>query len=828
MVVSMMTSTVPFCPICGLEDEQLGHLFGQCEVAARTWSVIFRWLGIQVEGVFEPKRNDVVHEAKLIRKDMIVDSIRVFSFSWFSSRQNKPVIRPLHLLRRDSGHFIFSGEIPASSPVESAQSGLATATCCTCRVSSSTSDIVIDVNETRKIDNSIGYDLSPEIEHKLPPIITKSAIARPSSRNTQTSHSGKKVKEANKIPARKSLSGVKIRPSSPKLAVSKMIGQKSAQRKKETKAKFEQFWIEKKRQKLQQPDKILLFKYFPVKKPNVFKALESQQPDFSSSTLTTYQAASISWNIDIQENSDLSMASDSSGSIMQKPKIQIYSTTNNEVTPFWKEKYEKDAKKYWDVFYKRHQDRFFKDRHYLDKEWGHYFSEAEEKVILEVGCGAGNTIFPLAATYPGIFIHACDFSPRAVDLVKAHKDFKKEKINAFACDLTSEDLMNHISPSSVDIVTMIFVLSAVSPEKMSLVLKNIKKILKPNGYVLFRDYATGDLAQERLISKDQKISENFFVRGDGTRAFYFSEEFLTNLFQENGFFMEECGVCCKQVENRSREIVMNRRWVQAAFRVNDKTPKVSKEDEDIDISEGFAFEMFGISSPRDEIMEFKLRDWNFKIKLLSKEFQHTCKSTGLMLWESAQLMASILASNQTIVSNKTVLELGSGSGGICSMIAARTARLVVPTDGDNKTLELLQENVATNLEQSLTPNLKIKKLEWGNEQDIESVKKESGEKGFEVVIGTDVTYVAEAIVPLFKTAKELILKDGVLILCHIFRRVDEGSILSAASCFGFRLVDRWPNDKVAESSIIEGWFEGRIGNEDIGNNALNIMYFLAK
>ncbi|KAL4583694.1 hypothetical protein LXL04_008277 [Taraxacum kok-saghyz] len=160
----------------------------------------------------------------------------------------QPVIRPLHLLRRDSGHFIFSGEIPASSPVESAQSGLATATCCTCRVSSSTSDIVIDVNETRKIDNSIGYDLSPEIEHKLPPIITKSAIARPSSRNTQTSHSGKKVKEANKIPARKSLSGVKIRPNSPKLAVSKMIGQKSAQRKKETKAKFEQFWIEKKRQ----------------------------------------------------------------------------------------------------------------------------------------------------------------------------------------------------------------------------------------------------------------------------------------------------------------------------------------------------------------------------------------------------------------------------------------------------------------------------------------------------------------------------------------------------------------------------------------------------
>lgn len=36
----------------------------------------------------------------------------------------------------------------------------------------------------------------------------------------------------------------------------------------------------------------------------------------------------------------------------------------------------------------------------------------------QVGCGAGNTIFPLVATNPDIFVYACDFSPRAVNLVK--------------------------------------------------------------------------------------------------------------------------------------------------------------------------------------------------------------------------------------------------------------------------------------------------------------------------------------------------------------------------------------------------------------------------
>ncbi|KVH94134.1 transcription repressor OFP1 [Cynara cardunculus var. scolymus] len=116
---------------------------------------------------------------------------------------------------------------------ESTQSGLATASWCTsCRVSSSTSDIIIDINDkslAKKIDNSSGFDLSPEMELKLPPIITKPAKSTP--RNRQTSLSGKKVKETNQTPARKSVTGVKLRPNSPKLAVSKRIVQKSAQKK---------------------------------------------------------------------------------------------------------------------------------------------------------------------------------------------------------------------------------------------------------------------------------------------------------------------------------------------------------------------------------------------------------------------------------------------------------------------------------------------------------------------------------------------------------------------------------------------------------------------
>ncbi|KAJ4803245.1 Methyltransferase family protein [Rhynchospora pubera] len=540
-------------------------------------------------------------------------------------------------------------------------------------------------------------------------------------------------------------------------------------------------------------------------------------------------------------------------------KIQIYSSNTSSsgrlVTPFWKEKYERDAKKYWDVFYRRHQDKFFKDRHYLDKEWGHYFEaeDGEKLVVLEVGCGVGNTIFPLLSLYPSIFIHACDFSPRAIDLVKQHKDYSENHINAFVCDITADDLSNVIEPSSIDILTMIFVLSAVSPEKMILVLQNIRRVLSQNGRVLFRDYASGDLAQERLTSKGQQISENFYVRGDGTRAYYFSEEFLTNLFEENGFQVLEIGIHNKQVENRSLELVMNRSWIQAVFTTRpaiynlvgengnnkeentgdiqfSKVSLVEADDNDVDISEDID-NLFGISHTAYEVIKIQVKGNPFKIKALSREYQHTCKSTGLMLWESARLMCNLLAYNSSICTGKRVLELGTGSAGVCSMVASDTAEIVVATDGDVESLELLKENISSNLHPKNADKVLIRKLFWGDKGDINAIKENVS--SFDVIIGTDVTYNPEATIPLFETAREFIAdrengrQGPYFILCHIQRRVDEASILSAARLKSFELVDRWFNGVDAGNGIIDSWFLGRADfiKSDVQNASLSILLF---
>lgn len=83
---------------------------------------------------------------------------------------------------------------------------------------------------------------------------------------------------------------------------------------------------------------------------------------------------------------------------------------------------EKDAKKYWDLFYKRNDTRFFKDRHWTTREFAELVTmSSRDGSIFEVGCGVGNLIYPLledGLNFKRIYV--CDLSPRAIDFVKVH------------------------------------------------------------------------------------------------------------------------------------------------------------------------------------------------------------------------------------------------------------------------------------------------------------------------------------------------------------------------------------------------------------------------
>lgn len=86
--------------------------------------------------------------------------------------------------------------------------------------------------------------------------------------------------------------------------------------------------------------------------------------------------------------------------------------------------------------------------------------------ILQVGCGVGNTAFPLLELNRQSRVYACDFAPSAVEMVKANPQYSSQRMHAFVADITCDDLSAEVPVSSVDMCTMVFVLSAITPAKM--------------------------------------------------------------------------------------------------------------------------------------------------------------------------------------------------------------------------------------------------------------------------------------------------------------------------------------------------------------------------
>lgn len=66
----------------------------------------------------------------------------------------------------------------------------------------------------------------------------------------------------------------------------------------------------------------------------------------------------------------------------------------------------------------------------------------------------------------------------------------------------------------MDIVTLVFVLSAISPEKHSQAIRNLRNLVRPGGSLVFRDYGASDHAMLRF-GRGTKISDRFYKRVDG-------------------------------------------------------------------------------------------------------------------------------------------------------------------------------------------------------------------------------------------------------------------------------------------------------------------------
>lgn len=294
-----------------------------------------------------------------------------------------------------------------------------------------------------------------------------------------------------------------------------------------------------------------------------------------------------------------------------------YSKQRSEpVSDFDRSRYNAQPEKWWNQFYKNNKTNFFKNRKWLAQEFPILEELGKEDgpqaTLLEVGAGAGNSAFPILQRSQNkrLKIHACDFSKKAVELIRNHELYDPERIQADVWDVASPPdsenggLPPGLAENSVDVVLMIFIFSALSPEQWSQAVDNIWRVLKPGGQVLFRDYGRGDLAQVRF-KKGRYLQENFYVRGDGTRVYFFEQEELENIWagkmpspssgteeenkreesaesqlqdqvkelqikdkseEKHTFEVAHIGVDRRMLVNRQRRLKMYRCWMQAVFR----------------------------------------------------------------------------------------------------------------------------------------------------------------------------------------------------------------------------------------------------------------------
>ncbi|KAJ4856346.1 methyltransferase domain-containing protein [Trichoderma breve] len=231
---------------------------------------------------------------------------------------------------------------------------------------------------------------------------------------------------------------------------------------------------------------------------------------------------------------------------------QLEKQRQSPVSDFDKTRFNTNPAMWWNKFYKNNTANFFKDRKWLQQEFPILADVTKEdagpQLILEIGAGAGNTAFPVLANNknPLLKIHACDFSKQAVEVMRKSESYDPKHIQADVWDVAGETLPPDLEEGTVDLAIMIFVFSALSP----------------------REWAQAG----------RYLEENFYIRGDGTRVYFFDQDELAGIWsgpdagensEEPGvprFTIEKLGVDRRLLVNRAEKIKMYRCWLQGRFR----------------------------------------------------------------------------------------------------------------------------------------------------------------------------------------------------------------------------------------------------------------------
>lgn len=260
----------------------------------------------------------------------------------------------------------------------------------------------------------------------------------------------------------------------------------------------------------------------------------------------------------------------------------------------------------WERFYlthsrdgkKLHDISAFKDRHYLRREFSELvdddarrdpaaFRDALDPTtlpdvddalaidVVELGCGVGNSAYPMMRANANMRVIAVDCSPTAIEAVKRNPEYDARRVRAEVVDASKPGSLEGVCrDASVDCVTAVFFLSALTKTGLRNAAKEIRRVLKPTGALLFRDYARGDVKHEGDVKNakgdavrfepGEKLDAQAYRRSDGTLAVFFDPKELEDEFASVGL-VGTCEIVTHTVTNRKLGVAMERRFVRGRF-----------------------------------------------------------------------------------------------------------------------------------------------------------------------------------------------------------------------------------------------------------------------
>lgn len=142
--------------------------------------------------------------------------------------------------------------------------------------------------------------------------------------------------------------------------------------------------------------------------------------------------------------------------------------------------------------------------------------------------------------------------------------------------------------------------------------------------------------------------------------------------------------------------------------------------------------------------------------------------------------------------NKTILELGCGLGMVSIMLDKALDQyglhsssndsnntVIIATDGDEPTLQLLRQNI-----EDTGSKISCAKLYWDCKDDEDYLLSLYPEK-YQVLLAADVIYEDGQVEPLFQSVGKLLRHDGIFILSYARRNIPIDKVFKVSCEFGY-------------------------------------------